>query len=85
MARGFQNNTPFKDMLTADQLKLAEKLAQIEEEDANRCANCGGEDCICCEIYHDRQKWVSPEELFLQSDLYYDEFAPFEYDEEEEE
>lgn len=85
MAKGFQNCTPFKDMLTADQRRLAERLAQIEEEDANRCANCGGEDCMCCEIYHDRKKWLSPEELFLQDDLYADEFTPREYEDEEEE
>lgn len=35
-------------------------LAKIEQEDADRCAGCGGEDCICCEYYHDRQKWVVP-------------------------
>lgn len=62
---GFENKTPFVDfILTLEQRKLAERLAEIEKQDANRCANCGGEDCICCEIYHDRQKWVSPEELF---------------------
>lgn len=43
---------------------VAKQLSEIEKEDANICASCGGEDCICCEIYHDRQKWVSPAELF---------------------
>jgi hypothetical protein len=84
MAKGFQGNTPFKDLLTADQRRLAEKLARIEEADANACANCGGEDCICCEIYHDRQKWVSPEELWGEDDLYADEFDGIEFEEDDE-
>ena len=54
----------FSNFLSARQLELAERLAKIEQEDADVCASCGGEDCICCEIYLDRQKWVSPEELF---------------------
>lgn len=40
------------------------RLAEIEKEDADICASCGGEDCICCEIYHDRKKWASPQEFF---------------------
>lgn len=84
MAKGFQGNTPFKDLLTADQRRLAEKLARIEEADANRCANCGGEDCICCEIYHDRQQWLSPDELWDEDDLYADEFDGIEFEEDEE-
>lgn len=62
--KGLEGNKPFRNMLTRDERELAERLAQIEDEDADRCAHCGGEDCICCEYYHDRQKWVSPEELF---------------------
>lgn len=57
----------FTALLTADQIQLAERLAEIEEEDADRCANCGGEDCVCCEYYLDRQKWQSPEELFSEN------------------
>lgn len=49
---------------TALQRQVIDCLAEIEQEDAERCANCGGEDCVCCEYYIDRQKWVSPEELF---------------------
>jgi len=60
---GFENGGLFME-LTAAQRKVANRLAEIEEEDANRCANCGGEDCICCEIYIDRQKWQSPQDLF---------------------
>lgn len=45
----------------------------MEMEDENRCANCGGEDCICCEYYHDRQKWVEPDELF-ESEMYNSQF-----------
>ena len=62
--KGLQGKESFKDLLTYDERKLAERLAQIEEEDSERCANCGCEDCICCEYYHDRQRWVEPEELF---------------------
>ena len=56
----------FTALLTAEQRRLAERLSEIEQEDADRCENCGGEDCICCEYYLDRQKWVLPEELFSE-------------------
>ena len=46
------------------QRQTVRRLAEIEAEDADICANWGGEDCICCEIYQDRNKWVSPWELF---------------------
>ena len=62
--KGLEQTTPFTDLLTYEQRKLAERLSEMEQEDANRCANCGGEDCICCEVYLDRQKWQLPEELF---------------------
>lgn len=65
--KGLMGMREFTALLTADQRRLAERLAEIEQEDADRCANCGGEDCICCEYYLDRQKWVSPEELFYDS------------------
>ena len=52
------------DEYTALQRTVIDRCAEIEAEDRAACAGCGGEDCICCEIYHDRQKWVSPEELF---------------------
>lgn len=42
---------------------LQQKLAEIEAEDRNACAHCSGEDCICCEIYHDRLKWQAPYEF----------------------
>lgn len=44
--------------------QTVKRLAEIEKEDASACANCGGEDCICCEIYHDRQRWADPQEFF---------------------
>lgn len=81
--RGFQNNMQFTEILTADQRRLAERLSSIEKEDANACANCGGEDCICCEIYHDRQKWVSPDELFGCDDIYSHEYDGIDYEDEE--
>lgn len=46
------------------QRSIIDRLAQIEQSDQSQCDGCGGEDCICCEIYHDRKKWVSPEVLF---------------------
>ena len=62
--KGLEGNTPFRDMLTRDEREFAEHLAEIERADEDRCKNCGGEDCMCCEYYHDRQRWVSSEELF---------------------
>ena len=67
------NKPIFHDRFTALQRDLIQRLAEIEQEDADACANCGGEDCICCEIYHDRQRWVSPEELFEEDDNFYEE------------
>lgn len=54
----------FKNEFTALERDIIHRLAEIEEADAERCLRCGGEDCICCEIYVDRNRWVSPEELF---------------------
>lgn len=54
----------FENQYTMVQQQIIGRLAEIEKEDADACAGCGGEDCMCCEIYHDRQKWVSPEQLF---------------------
>lgn len=52
---GFANGGAFTDILeNAYVREITEKLAEIERSDAEVCANCGGEDCICCEIYHDR-------------------------------
>lgn len=62
--KGLQNKNEFRKEYTAAQMSVLEILAEIEQEDEDRCANCGGEDCACCEYYHDRQKWVSPDELF---------------------
>lgn len=46
------------------QRQTIRRLAEIEAEDASICSQCGGEDCFCCEIYHDRQRWKNPWELF---------------------
>lgn len=62
--KGLQGKQSFTDLLTHEERKLAERLAEIEQEDADRCSNCGGEDCQCCEYWHDRQRWVEPAELF---------------------
>ena len=61
---GLQGKNEFRREYTSVQMEILKQLAEIEQEDEDHCANCGGEDCICCEYYHDRQKWVSPEELF---------------------
>ncbi len=52
------------DHYTHLQREIISRLAEIKAEDRDACSSCGGEDCICCEIYLDRQKWVSPDELF---------------------
>ena len=62
--KGLQGNLQFTNYLTSVQRKTLKRLAEIEQEDADRCAECGGEDCVCCEYYIDRQKWKSPDELF---------------------
>lgn len=54
----------FDNQFTRLQNQIVNRLAEIEQEDADKCANCGGEDCCCCEIYLDRQRWVSPTQLF---------------------
>jgi len=66
MAKGLMGVGMFGKLLSSEERRLAERLAEIEQEDADRCAGCGGEDCICCEYYHDRQRWQSPEELFSE-------------------
>lgn len=87
--KGLQGRNEFGNYLTYYQRKTLERLAEIEQEDADRCANCGGEDCICCEYYLDRQKWKSPEELFTPEygDPMYDDFfmGRHRYDDDEEE
>lgn len=64
MARGLMGTGMFGELLSSEEKRLAERLADVEREDADRCAGCGGEDCCCCEYYLDRQKWVEPSELF---------------------
>ena len=80
--KGLQGKQSFTNYLTEIQRKTLERLAEIEQEDADRCAGCGGEDCICCEYYQDRQRWVEPEELFEDwgESPFADEFVPIEYD-----
>ena len=64
--KGLQGKAEFNNFLTAVQRQTLERLAEIEREDADRCSQCGGEDCVCCEYYIDRQKWSSPEEMFSE-------------------
>ena len=62
--KGLQGKNDFTDFLSRYDRALAERLSEIEREDEERCAHCGGEDCICCEYYHDRQKWKTPAGFF---------------------
>lgn len=64
MPKGLIGKAEFRREYTAAQMKLLQQLAEMEKKDENRCKKCGGEDCICCEYYHDRRRWVGPEELF---------------------
>ena len=64
MAKGLIGKSEFRREYTSAQMQVLERLAEIEQEDEDRCKGCGGEDCMCCEYYHDRQKWVEPDELF---------------------
>ena len=83
--KGLQGNTLFTDYLTSYERKTLKRLAEIEKEDADRCAECGGEDCVCCEYYIDRQKWESPDELFSNRfDPLYEDYYSYWNDEEEE-
>jgi len=83
--KGLQGNMMFNNLLSYER-KTLERLAEIEREDADRCESCGGEDCVCCEYYVDRQKWKSPEELFGHElgDPMYDDYDWYGYTEEEE-
>lgn len=76
--KGLQGNMQYSNL----QMSIINRLAEIEREDADRCESCGGEDCICCEYYIDRQKWEPPEVLF--GDPMYDDYfyKGDEYDEE---
>lgn len=84
--KGLQGKSEFTDYLDYYERNLLKRLAEIEKEDANRCAECGGEDCVCCEYYHDRQRWVSPDVLFGHEpgDPMYDDCYPITYNYEEE-
>ena len=63
----------FQNEFTALQRSVIDRLAEIEQSDADACAGCGGEDCVCCEIYHDRQRWVPASQLFDDEEEYGDE------------
>ena len=60
--------SPEKMEYTQLQQSIINRLAEIEKSDADICAQCGGEDCLCCEIYQDRQRWVSADALFADDD-----------------
>lgn len=62
--KGLEGANTYRREYTLSQQQVLKRLAEIEQEDEDRCARCGGEDCCCCEYYLDRQKWVEPDELF---------------------
>lgn len=87
--KGLQSSMEFTNFLNSIERQTLKRLAEIEQEDADRCSECGGEDCVCCEYYIDRQKWKSPAELFgheLGDPLYddYDWCGPCGYTEDDE-
>lgn len=80
MAKGLIGKSTFIQFSSYQQ-KVIDRLAEIEMEDESRCNECSGEDCICCEYWHDRQKWVSADELFsheVGDPMYDDEERHFE-------
>ena len=42
--KGLQGKNEFRREYTAAQMETLERLAEIEQEDEDRCAGCGGED-----------------------------------------
>lgn len=76
----------FENKFSSLQKSLINRLAEIEQEDADACAHCGGEDCVCCEIYQDRQKWAEPEEILYNDDPLYENWhSEYEYESDEDE
>lgn len=47
-----------------------------------RCDNCGGEDCVCCEVYQEQRAERYPEEYY--GDEYYESVQYLSRDDEEE-
>lgn len=69
--KGLINEMQFTDFLRINGKSLSEKekriyskLSEVEADDALKCISCSGEDCTCCSLYQDRQRWIPPEELF---------------------
>lgn len=62
--KGLEGKNEFRREYTSAEMEILKRFAEIEQEDEDRCKSCGGEDCMCCEYYHDRQQWVTPQELF---------------------
>ena len=54
----------FSNSYSSIEKEIISKLAEIEKSDQDTCRGCGGEDCLCCEIYQDRTRWVEPDQLF---------------------
>ena len=40
--KGLQGKNEFRKEYTAAQMEILERLAEIEQEDEDRCASCGG-------------------------------------------
>lgn len=54
--------------LSARQRSMLEAQASIEASDAAACESCGGEDCACCEIHLDRQRWKPIDQLLAEEE-----------------
>lgn len=62
---GFANGGVFSELLKNESIhNVISRVAEIEQADANACAQCGGEDCVCCSIYNDRMSWDDPVDFF---------------------
>ena len=41
-------------------------MKKVRKEYESRCDGCGGEDCICCDAYHERQGEIPIEALMME-------------------
>lgn len=74
----------FSNQYSAIERQLIGRLAEIERQDQSRCDECGGEDCMCCEYYHDRSAWDGPEALFEGVAIFDEDEGSRIYDDEDE-
>lgn len=78
MFKGFDKVTgEFTTIYNSREMEIIKTLSDIEKHDADVCKGCSCEDRMCCEIYLDRKRWVTSDELFSH------EYGDPMYDEEE--